>query len=296
MLASALDSFLDLLSGAIIFLTEIVTRRAAPENYPAGKSRFEPVGIIVFSSCMFTATFQLLLDSVQSLITHDVELEMSLIAMSVLIVTITLKLILWLYCREVGDGSESVKALATDHRNDVVSNIFGTVAALLGVYFRWWMDPLGAICISLYLMTVWATTGYEQLSTLTGRAASPEVHQALTFVARNHHPDILAIDTVRAYHLGYNYTCEVDIVLPPDMPLNVAHDIGEALQTKLEGLELVSTAPSSLNASHSLRRCIVLPRHCFSMRTVPWGPTLTMRKVERAFVHLDYETSHKPEH
>ena len=94
------------------------------------------------------------------------------------------------------------------------------------------------------------------MSTLLGKSASPKILQTLTFVARNHHPDIIAIDTVRAYHYGYNYLVELDIVLPRDMPLQAAHDIGESLQYKLECLD----------------------------------------KVERAFVHLDYETSHTPEH
>lgn len=44
-------------------------------------------------------------------------------------------------------------------------------------------------------------------------------------------------------------------MLPPEMPLSESHDIGEALQIKLESLP----------------------------------------NVERAFVHADYETSHKPE-
>jgi divalent metal cation (Fe/Co/Zn/Cd) transporter len=95
-----------------------------------------------------------------------------------------------------------------------------------------------------------------QLRSLLGKSASPTVLQTLTYVARNHHPDVLAIDTVRAYHYGYNYLVELDIVLPRDMPLHEAHDIGESLQNKLEALD----------------------------------------KVERAFVHLDYETSHSPEH
>ena len=91
---------------------------------------------------------------------------------------------------------------------------------------------------------------------MTGKTASPELLQTLTFIARNHHEDIVAIDTVRAYHYGYKYIVELDIVLDPEMPLRDAHDIGEALQNKLESIE----------------------------------------KVERAFVHLDYEWEHKPEH
>ncbi len=43
---------------------------------------------------------------------------------------------------------------------------------------------------------------------------------------------IIAVDTVRAYHFGVNYLVEVDIVLPADMPLREAHDIGESLQVR----------------------------------------------------------------
>lgn len=49
---------------------------------------------------------------------------------------------------------------------------------------------------------------------------------------------------------------EVDIVLPKEMSLKDAHDIGESLQTKLE----------------------------------------RVAEVERGFVHLDYEYEHSPEH
>ena len=80
----------------------------------------------------------------------------------------------------------------------------------------------------------------EQLASLTAKTAPPELLKALTFIARNHHPDIVAIDTVRAYHHGYNFMCELDIVLAPDMPLQTAHDIGESLQNKLESIEFVS--------------------------------------------------------
>lgn len=70
----------------------------------------------------------------------------------------------------------------------------------------------------------------------------------------NHHPKLLYVDTVRAFHFGVNFLVEVDIVLPEDMTLKEAHDIGEPLQQKLESLP----------------------------------------EVERAFVHLDYEFEHRP--
>ena len=47
---------------------------------------------------------------------------------------------------------------------------------------------------------------------------------------------ITKIDTIRAFHFGTSYFAEIDIVLPEDMPLKKAHDIGEELQKKIEAL------------------------------------------------------------
>ena len=67
-------------------------------------------------------------------------------------------------------------------------------------------------------------------------------------------PDIQSIDTVKAYHSGPQYVVEIDIVLPPEMPLWRTHDIAQDLQDQIE--------------------------------TVP--------DVDRCFVHVDHEVEHKP--
>ena len=99
-------------------------------------------------------------------------------------------------------------------------------------------------------------TVLENVNSLVGKSAAPEYLQKLTYLCWNHDKAIKHIDTVRAYTFGSHYFVEVDIVLPADMPLQEAHDIGESLQEKLEQLP----------------------------------------EIERAFVHLDYEYSHRPEH
>lgn len=71
-----------------------------------------------------------------------------------------------------------------------------------------------------------------------------------------HSPMIQAIDTVRAYTSGPRLVVEVDIVMDRNESLMATHDVAEELQMKLESLP----------------------------------------DVERAYVHVDYETTHKPEH
>ncbi|XP_010669815.1 metal tolerance protein 11 isoform X2 [Beta vulgaris subsp. vulgaris] len=257
-IASTLDSLLDLLSGFILWFTAFSMSTPNPYQYPIGKKRMQPLGILVFASVMATLGLQIILESTRQLasdesdfsLNNDQERWLVGIMLSVTLV----KLLLVLYCRSF--TNEIVKAYAQDHFFDVITNIIGLIAALLANYVSDWMDPVGAIILALYTIRTWSMTVLENVNSLVGRSATPDFLQKLTYLCWNHHKAIRHIDTVRAYTFGSHYFVEVDIVLPASMPLQEAHDIGESLQEKLEQLS----------------------------------------EIERAFVHLDYEYTHKPEH
>ncbi|GFP81681.1 metal tolerance protein 10 [Phtheirospermum japonicum] len=257
-IASTMDSFLDLLSGLILWFTSYAMRNPNQYYYPIGKKRMQPVGIIVFASVMATLGLQIILESVRQLIaksgptdmTHEKEMWMIGIMVSVTVV----KFLLMLYCRRF--KNDIVRAYAQDHFFDVITNSVGLVTAVLAIRFYWWIDPTGAIIIAVYTINTWAKTVVENVWSLIGRTAPPDFLAKLTYLIWNHHKEIQHIDTVRAYTFGSHYFVEVDIVLPQDMMLSQAHNIGETLQEKLEQLP----------------------------------------EVERAFVHIDFEFTHRPEH
>lgn len=53
-IASTLDSLLDLLAGAILWFTKYSMESYDVYNYPIGKSRIQPVGIVIFAAIMAT--------------------------------------------------------------------------------------------------------------------------------------------------------------------------------------------------------------------------------------------------
>ncbi|KAF7726511.1 hypothetical protein EC973_008642 [Apophysomyces ossiformis] len=258
-LASAFESFLDIVSNAIIFFTIRIIRRKDFYTYPVGKSRMEPLGIIVFAAVITTSFSQVLISSLERLTDPErmtEELDLSPAALILLGANIVIKAILWFWCANI-KGSSSVQALAHDHENDVVFSIASTLFPLVGVWRNWlWLDPLGAILLSVYIIYEWMGILLENIRRLTGEAASADDIKQLTYMAYRFSRKIVAVDTVRAYYIGDRLLVEVDIVLPPDCPLQEAHDVGEALQDALEMME----------------------------------------NVERAFVHLDYSAEHEIEH
>lgn len=58
--ASTLDSLLDLMAGAILWFTHLSMKTINIYEYPIGKLRMQPVGIIIFAAVMATLGMLLL--------------------------------------------------------------------------------------------------------------------------------------------------------------------------------------------------------------------------------------------
>ena len=165
-----------------------------------------------------------------------------------------------MYCKRVAEktNSSAVEAYAEDHRNDILTNSLGLVGGYLAakVGGMWWIDPMIALILSLFVAYNWLGSAHEQLWLLVGQSASPELLNKLTLMAHNHDERIEKVDTVRAYTVGSKFFAEVHIVMRPETRLHVAHDVGEALEKDIEAY--------------------------------------FEDEIERAFVHIDYEWNHMP--
>jgi len=115
---------------------------------------------------------------------------------------------------------------------------------------------MGAIILSFLIAFLWLRTAYSEFQLLIGVSAETGFLQHITYISMTHSPMINSLDTVRAWHSGPRLIVEVDVVMDKSMTVEASHDVAEALQMKLESLP----------------------------------------EVERCYVHVDYETSHAPEH
>ena len=56
----------------------------------------------------------------------------------------------------------------------------------------------------------------------------------------NHHADILSVNHVVAYHVGYDITAELDICVASDLPNYKAQEVKETLKSKIENVENIN--------------------------------------------------------
>ena len=244
--ASALDSFLDVFVQMLLWAAQRKTKHKDKENYPAGMNRFEPIAVVLSSAVMGMGALEMCFESTETIIrglsSHDTGLNITFLSLAILLCGIIVKVCLYLYCRHFR-ASPTGDALATDHLNDMVSNGVAIVVAVIAQLYPslWFIDPVGAIAISIYIVATWYQVAKEHTEMLVGRAADETFVDKIKHISNNFH-ESLVLDIVRAYHFGTRFLVELEVVLPRDMPVHEAHDISLSLQQKVERLEEVERA------------------------------------------------------
>jgi len=256
--ATAADSVFDPFANLVLNWLHRKSKNVDETKWPAGGARFETVGNIVYAFLMGAVSAILIVQSLVDVAGHSggdtKEFHIPpLIAVGAAFVT---KFLLFLYCYGIRQHSSQVQVLFEDHRNDLFINGFGIFTSAAGAKIIWWLDPLGAIIISCLIIFSWTRTAYQQFRELAGAGAPPDFVSLIVYNAMLHHEHIRQIDSCKAYHSGPKYVVEVDLVMDPQTPLWLSHDVSQDLQDRIEDLPM----------------------------------------VERAFIHVDHETDHRPEH
>lgn len=255
--ATMVDSIFDPCSNIMMLLCHRAAKRSNETKWPSGKSRLETVGNTVFCFIMMAASLILIIESIQALASHTGPVTEPMHIPSIIAVSIA-------FCTKLVlflycwplKANGQISILWEDHRNDLLINGIGIITSVLGNKIVWWIDPAGAILVGTIIIGAWGYSAYGQLQLLIGITANSKFLQLITYVCVTHSEHILQVDTARAYYSGPKLIIEVDIVMDKYKTLLETHDVAEDLQNKLERLP----------------------------------------NVERAYVHVDFETSHKPEH
>lgn len=260
-IASLVDSALDFLSTFIIWVSTRLVEKKDHETkflYPVGRSRLEPIGVLVFSVIIVISFLKVADEALTTLIAGSdgsPVVSIGFPSMIIMLLTVVVKVFCWIWCRSI--NSSAVQALAQDAMTDIIFNIFSMLFPVIGSRTQtWWLDPLGALLLSLYIVWSWGATALEHIGNLTGSVASPEERQMVLYMCMRFADCIEHITALNAYHTGDRIIVEVDVILSHDLTLKDCHDIGESLQ--------------------------------YAIETLPF--------VERAFVHLDYRTGNYAGH
>ncbi|KAK1809687.1 hypothetical protein LTR12_015943 [Friedmanniomyces endolithicus] len=245
LLASTVDSALDLLCTLIVWSTNRIVQwrlNSLQKKFPVGRRRLEPLGILVFSIIMVISFAQILQESVEKIMplkgTAD---ELPWMAVGAMGATVIVKGIIWIGCSPI--KTTQVQALAQDCKTDVIFNTLSLLFPFVGYKANvWWLDPAGAGLLSLFIIYDWGETCFENVTRLSGQAASEKLNAKLLYMAYRFSPIVQGFKSVQAYHQGDGVWVEYDILLDQNTKLHRTHDVAETLQYCCEGMDEVDRA------------------------------------------------------
>ena len=182
--ATTADAVFDPCSNITLMLSARAVKKVDPHEYPSGKARWETAGNIIFCFLMTFVSVILIIFSGMEIAegsetkTKDFHYP-SVIAIGIAFLT---KLALFLYCGTLRKVYSQVLILWKDHRNDVIINLVGMLTSILGSQVRWWIDPMGAIILAVFLIWSWLRTAKSEFEFLVGKTADTWMLQWITYI------------------------------------------------------------------------------------------------------------------
>jgi len=242
LLADAVNSFSDIFSSTLTLITVRVSGKKPDEGHPFGHQRTESITGLIIGILVAVVGIELIKEGILKLV-YGTEIRFGLIAVAVLAITIALKLVLAFYTKRTGEKTKSMALLAVseDSKADVIISftaLIGVFAAVNGYYF---LDPLMALVISVYIIYSGIRIARENSNQLIGKAPPKKVIEEIKRKAMEV-KGVKNVHGIKAQYLGVSVQLEIHAVVDESISIQQAHSIGKNVQYALESMEEIDRA------------------------------------------------------
>ena len=234
LIADAWHTMSDTISSVIVLIAGRVSRKPADDDHPFGHGRAEHIAAIIIGVLLAIVAFDFVVGAVEKFGTREKTI-FGPIALIATIVSIISKEAMAQYAFWAARKVESsiLKADGWHHRTDALSSVVILVGIFFGKYF-WWTDAVLSFIVAL--MIGWAS--YEILSkeitSLLGESPKKELLLSIQETAQTTSLQPLHLHHIHIHNYGQHSELSCHIKLPPNMPLNEAHDICTKVEVAIQ--------------------------------------------------------------
>jgi len=232
MLASLIDSLLDISSSFINLVAVRISLRPPDNKHRFGHDKFQDLAIFsqsifFFASCLFT-----LFSSSKALYLEQAPGNVEFGA-NIMYICIALTFILVVYQTYVVKRTFS-KIVAADklhYFSDFLTNIAVVVSLYLSGDF-WYVDALAGIAISLYIMRASYILFREAIKSLSDEELEPENHEKILQIVRKF-PEAKGLHELKTRLAGNKPFIQFHLEMDGNLSLFEAHEISDKIAAEL---------------------------------------------------------------
>ncbi len=234
MIADAFNSASDILSSIMTYIGNKVASKDADDDHNLGHGKAEYIYSMLISIIMFILGVNILIDSIGSIINPS-KFHFTIWLVIVCIITILVKVFLYLYTRNIGKKYNNllVEANSKDHRNDVVITGVNLVAAICSLYGIYIIDGIVGLLISLWIIYTAIKIYKESYDVLMDKTISNETKDKVLSIIEDH-KEVLKIQHFNATPVGYRYMVNFTIFVDGNLSTFESHAIADKLEEEID--------------------------------------------------------------
>ena len=233
--ADAFNNLSDAGSSIMSLVGFKMAAQPADEEHPFGHGRMEYVSGLVISFLIMLMGFELAQSSIEKIFRPQ-EMSFSWLTLTVLIVSVAVKLWMGLFNRNLGKriNSTSMKAAAADSISDCISTS-AVIAALMVLYFfDVNIDSYIGLAVALFIFYNGINTFRDSLTPLLGTKPDKEFVLEITGRVESYEGIVGTHDMiVHDYGVG-NLIISMHAEVPMEMDFNSAHELIDKIEDDLK--------------------------------------------------------------
>lgn len=239
LIADAANSAGDIFASLMSYIGGKISRAPSDDSHNFGHGKAEYIFSLFISLSMIFIALKLIYDSVISLF-NPKEISVPNLAIIVCIITITIKLILFVYTRFLSKRTDSIliKALKQDHRNDCIVTTFTLISIILSMFGIYWFDGIVGIGISILICITGIKLFIDSYDVLMDSSMDDETKQKILDIVKNY-TSIQKINHLTSKPVGYKYLISISIYVDGNMSTFDSHQIADKLEKELNSLDSV---------------------------------------------------------
>jgi cation diffusion facilitator family transporter len=233
LIADAWHTLTDTVSSVIVLIGGKISRKPADKDHPFGHGRAEHIAAVIIGVLLAIVAFDFVIGAFDKFTSRE-QTHFGTIAWVATLVAILSKEFMAQYAFWGARKSNSpvLKADGWHHRTDALSSVIILIGIVVGNQF-WWTDAVLSFIVAL--MIGW--TSYKilanQITSLLGESPSDELLFAIQETAQNGCKWPLHLHHIKMHNYGNYSELSCHIKLPPQMPLEEAHEICTKVEEKI---------------------------------------------------------------
>ena len=172
------------------------------KDHPFGHGRFEYISGLVVAFLILHMGFDLAKSSILK-ITNPTEIDASNVSIAILVISVFIKLYMFLYNRVIGKkiNSSAMRATSTDSVSDSIATIVIIISMLIARFSGFNIDGWCGLAVSLFIVFAGINAAKETINPLLGEPPSKEFVDSIHTLVMSY-PEVLGVHDLIVHDYG----------------------------------------------------------------------------------------------